>query len=188
MKTYEDFLVFLEEHLNHITDFIPNSDKHFRPVCFAVARFLLSEPYRWKSLFSQWPSLPTPPQPSQDQLLEFFNTQKGLNISFKKELTENNLDALYKAYNLLYPILITKHEFLNSIFRPDIRARRFKKIVKESEAKIKRVIEFITLMKHNDNFIQLMEKFTNDLSGFSLTVIDNKKLLDQVVEKLASIQ
>jgi hypothetical protein len=185
MKTYEDFLEFLEVHLKHITDFIPGSDRDFRPLCFSVARFLLEEPYRWEKLVADWPQLPTVEKPSRDELLEFYKTNKGLPLSFRKEIKTNDYDTLYKAYELLHPILITKHEFLTGIFREDIAARRFKKIFKESEKKIKRIEEKANLLKNQQSFIELMRKFTKDLSGFSLTLINNKKLLDQAVDKLA---
>lgn len=185
MKTYEDFLVFLEEHLNHITDFIEPTDKDFFSVCTATARFLLSEPYRWKDLMKTWPAIAEVEKPSEGQLLEFYNTTKGMKLSFRKELKENDLDTLYKAYDLLFPALVLKDEFLASVFRHDLQARRYKKIFRESKKKIPRVIEFIGRMKEDGNFLELMETFTADLSGFSLTIINNQKLLDQVVNKLA---
>ncbi len=184
MKTYEEFLVFLEEHLKHMTDFVPASQRIFYPVCFATAWFLLSEPYRWEALIPDWPKLPVVPKPSEKELLDFFKTTKGMVLSFKKELATNDLDTLYKAYDLLYPICITKDDFLNSVFRLDIQARRFKQIFRESETTLAKVLERITTMKSDPSFIRLMQKFTKDLSGYSLTLINNKKLLDQVVLKL----
>jgi len=185
MKTYEDFLVFLEEHLNHITDFIEPTDKDFFSVCTATARFLLSEPYRWRDLMKNWPQIPTVEKPSESQLIDFFTTTKGLKLSFRKELKENNLGMMYDAYTLLFPTLVLKDEFLSSVFRQDLQARRYKKIFLQHQKKITRVMEFINRMKEDDNFLELMETFTADLSGFSLTIINNKKLLDQVVNKLA---
>jgi hypothetical protein len=75
---------------------------------------------------------------------------------------------------------------LTSVFRQDIASKRYKTIFKQSEKKIARVIEKINLMKENKSFIQLMQQFTTDLSGFSLTLINNKNLLDQVVTKMIS--
>ncbi|MCP5046140.1 MAG: hypothetical protein GY940_03145 [bacterium] len=184
MKTYEEFLVFLEEHLNHMTDFVPATSSDFHPVCFATARFLLSEPYRWETLMIDWPKLPQVEKPAESQLLDFFKSTKGMPLSFRKELKEKNLDTLYKAYNLLYPICVTKDEFLTSVFRDDISARRYKKIFKQSEKKLDRVTGTINVMKKDKSFIQLMQQFTKDLSGFSLTLINNNKLLDQVVKKM----
>lgn len=185
MKSYEDFLVFLEEHLYHISDFISPTDKDFFSVCTATARFLLSEPYRWHDLIKTWPNLPQIEPPTQEQVLEFLNSTKGLKASFRKELENNDRESLKEAYNLLFPILVLKDDFLASVYRKEIQSRRFKTIFRESKKKIPRVIKYIDRMKNDENFLQLMEKFTRDLSGFSLTIINNRKLLDQVVNKLA---
>jgi len=184
MKTYEDFLVFLEDHLTQMSDFIPVTDRDYHPVCYSIARFLLSESYRWEKLLDTWPQIPEVTQPSEEELLDFFKTNKGLPFSFRKELTEKKFDTLYKAYSLLYPMLITKDEFLRSVFREDLLARRYKKIFRESDKKIKRVMEKINNLKNNKEFQPLMQRFTKDLSGFSLTLINNWKLLDKTVEKL----
>ena len=188
MKTYEDFLVFLEQHLDHMSDFIPVSDRDFHPVCYAIARFLLTEPYRWEQLKEQWPQVPEVQKPSESELIDFFKTSKGLPLSYRKELMENDLETLYKAYDLMYPIIVSKDEFLRSIFREDIRKRRYKKIFRESDSKINRVTQKINQMKNNDDFQPLMQRFTRDLSGFSLTLINNRKLLDQIVQELMNAQ
>ncbi len=184
MKTYEDFLAFLEAYLNPLSDFIPVTDEDYYPICFALGRFLLSEPYRWEQFKEQWPKLPEAPKPSKSELIDFFKTNKGLPLSFRKELMENNHEVLYKAYDLLYPIMVSKDEFLTSIFRIDIRSRRFKKLFRESDTKIKRIIAKINDLKKRPGFHQFMQRFTQDLCGFSITLINNKKLLDQVVKKL----
>lgn len=186
MRTYEDFLLFLEEHLKSIKEFIPTSDKDFHPICFALARFLLSEPYRWTALMENWPTLPEVQQPEKNAVLEFFQAHKGLPLSFRKELQEDDYATLEAAYKFLFPILITKDEFLTAIFRQDIHSRRYKKIFKEREKKIARIIEKLNSFKRNPSFIELMTKFTSDLAGFSLTLINNKKLTDKVVDSLAS--
>jgi hypothetical protein len=188
MKTYEEFLSFLEEHLNHMTDFVPASSKDFYPVCFATARFLLSEPYRWEKLINDWPKTPEVPKPSESELLDFYNNTKGMKLSFRKELKTNDLETLYKAYQLLFPICVSKDEFLTSVFRKDIGARRYKTIFRKSEKTIARVVEKINLMKKDQSFIHLMQSFTADLSGFSLTLINNKNLLDQVVTKMMATE
>lgn len=185
MKTYEEFIVFLEEHLNHMTDFVPASSKDFYPVCYATARFLLSEPYRWEQLFDDWPKMPEVEKPGQDELLGFYKSTKGLPPSFRKELKENDLETMYDAYNLLHPIIVTKDEFLTSVFREDIKHKRYKKIYRRGKGKIKRITKTIDKMKKDKKFIGLMQQFTKDLSGFSLTLINNRNLLDQVVIKMA---
>ncbi|MGE5342279.1 MAG: hypothetical protein ACM3SY_12455 [Candidatus Omnitrophota bacterium] len=186
MRTYEDFLTFLEKHLTPLTDFIPASDDDFHPICHALARFMLSEPYRWENLLNEWPVLPTNvPKPAENELLDFFKNNKGLPLSFGKELQENQCEKLYTAYNVLYPIFVLKDDFLTSIFRKESHSRKYKKIVREGETKINRIIERINALKTNQEFTQFMSRFTAELSGFSLTLINNKKLLDTVVDKLA---
>lgn len=184
MKTYEEFLEFLDDHLKSMSDFIPVMDRDYHAVCFATARFLLTEPYRWETLLEKWPETPEVPKPDKKELVQFFKTKKGLPLSFRKELVDKNYDTLYIAYDLLYAILVLKDEFLTSIFRNDARARRFKKVFRESDAKIKRIKDFLQRVKKNNDFLELMRKFTKDLSGFSLTLINNKKLLDQAIKKL----
>lgn len=106
MKTYEDFLVFLDDHLKSMTDFIDASHRDFHAICAATGRFLLSEPYRWEKLLEKWPELPEVPKPGEKELLEFFKSRKGLPLSFRKELKTNDLDTLYKAYDFLYAVLV----------------------------------------------------------------------------------
>lgn len=184
MKTYEDFLLFLEKHLKQMATLVPVTDQDFYPFCTAVSRFLLSEPYRWEKLIEEWPILPEVAKPSQDELLNFFNQTKRLPISFKKELMENDYETLYLAYNLMQPILIRKDEFLTSIFREDIQHHRYKKIFGQSQSKIKRITKTINQMKKNQDFIKLAKQFTTDLSGFSLTLINNQNLLEQALKKM----
>lgn len=184
MKTYEEFLVFLDDHLKSMSDFIPVKDKDFHAVCFTLGRFLLSEPYRWEELLNDWPKMPQVVKPGEKELLEFFNTHKGMKLSFRKELKNNDIDALYKAYDWLFPMLVTKDDFLSSVFRDDIKARRFKKVLRQAEKKVKRVTEFVDVYKKDAKFLELMRQFTTDLSGFSLTLINNKNLLDQAIKKI----
>lgn len=184
MKTYEEFVEFLEEHLSHMTDFVAVTETDFHPVCFATARFLLDEPYNWEKKIIDWPSVPKPPKPTEEEMLNFFTTTKGMKLSFRKELKENNLDALYKAYDLLFPSLVTKDEFLTSIFRDDLKRRRYKKVFKASNRKIKQVKEHIGVLKKEESFIALMRQFTKDLSGFSLTLINNRNLLEQAIQNI----
>lgn len=184
MKTYEEFLVFLDDHLKSMSDFIPMKDKNFHAICFATGRFLLSEPYRWESLMGKWFEAPKVAEPGKEELLEFFKNTKGLPLSFRKELETEDWDTLYKGYEILYPILVLKNEFLSSIFREDIRFRRFKKVFRQHKRKIKKVKEFVDKVKGNKEFLELMRKFTKDLEGYSLTLINNKKLLDQAIKKI----
>jgi len=182
MKTYEEFLEFLETHLNHMSDFVPVDSKDFHAVCYATASFLLAEPYRWEKLLPEWPKLPQVEKPEESELLEFFE-KKGMSVSFGKELKANDLDTLYNAYDLLFPCLVLKDDFLTAVFREDLPRRRYKKIFKQSNRKIERVVNTINSLKIRDEFIALMKQFTADLEGFSLTLINNKRLLDQVVQK-----
>ncbi|MCP4152904.1 MAG: hypothetical protein GY757_34545 [bacterium] len=185
MKTYEDFLLFLDDHLKSMTDFIPASDKDFHAICITTGRLLLSEPYRWEKLLDEWMTLPEVTVPGNDELLEFFTSKKGFKLSFRKELLAKDYETMGNAYKIIYPLLVIKHEFLSSIFRDDIKARRFKQIYKESGKKIIRVRNFITSRVKDDvKFLELMQKFTKDLEGFSLTLINNKNLLDQAIKKI----
>lgn len=184
MKTYEEFLVFLDDHLKSMSDFIAVTDRDFHAVCFTTGRFLLSEPYRWETLMNNWFQAPEVEKPGKEELLAFFNERKGMSRSFRKELMANDLETLYKAYDLLFPLLVTKDEFLTSIFRDDIKAQRYKKVFRQSKRKIKRVGDFVNKMKTNGDFLELMRKFTKDLEGFSLTLINNKNLLDQAIKKI----
>jgi hypothetical protein len=184
MKTYEDFLVFLDDHLKSMTDFIDASHRDFHAICAATGRFLLSEPYRWEKLLENWPEMPKVPKPNENELLEFFKTKKGLSLSFRKELKENDLDTLYKAYDLLYAMLVIKDDFLTAVFGEDIKRRRYKKIFRQSGAKIKRIKDFINPRKTDENFLNLMRKFTKDLEGFSLTLINNRNLLHKAIKKI----
>ncbi len=184
MKTYEDFLAFLNEHLKSMTDFVAATDKDFHPICFATGRFLLQEPYRWEKLMDQWLEAPQVETPDDNQCLEFYQLNKRLANSFRKELKGDDLDTLHKAYRLFYPILVLKSEFVSSIFREDILAHRYKKVFRESKAKVDRIKAFITEKKEDKAFLELMRKFTKDLEGFSLTLINNKKLLDQAIKKI----
>ncbi|MCP4219287.1 MAG: hypothetical protein GY765_31930 [bacterium] len=184
MKTYEDFLVFLDDHLKSMTDFIPASHNDFHAICYATARLLLAEPYRWEKLIDQWMEKPGVEKPEQEQLLEFYATTKGLPLSFRKELKADDYETLHRGYELLFPLIVQKHEFLHSIFRDDVRARRFKKVFKESEKKIERVRDFISEKIKEESFLGLMKKFTKDLEGFSLTLINNLNLLDQAIKKI----
>lgn len=183
MKTYEEFLVFLDDHLKSMSDFIAVTDKDFHAICYTTGRFLLSEPYRWETLLEKWFQRPEVEKPGKDELLDFFK-RKGMPLSFRKELSGNDMDTLYEAYDLLFPILVTKDEFLSSVFRDDIKARRYKKVFRQSKRKLKRVQDFVAANKTNDDFLELMRKFTKDLEGFSLTLINNKNLLDQAIKKI----
>lgn len=187
MKTYEEFLEFLNEHLKNMSDFIPVSDPDFHSVCFATGRFLLTEPYRWEEKLKNWPVIPKTEKPEEKQLLDFFQVS-GLRKSFNKELNENNQEILHKAYELFFPIIISKDEFMISLFRDDLKARRYKKIFRSAGQKIDRVTDFINRHKTNSQFLELMRKFTHDLSGFSLTLINNKKLLDQAIDTIQNKQ
>jgi hypothetical protein len=184
MKTYEEFLVFLDDHLKCMSDFISVKDKNFHAICFATGRFLLSEPYRWETLMEKWFESPEVVKPEKEEMLAFFKNTKGLPFSFRKELETGDMDTLYMAYDILFPILVLKNEFLSSIFREDIRAWRFKKVFRQHKRKIKKVKEFIDGVKNNNEFLDLMRKFTRDLEGYSLTLINNKKLLDQAIKKI----
>lgn len=184
MKTYEEFLVFLDDHLKSMSDFVPMKDKNFHAICFATGRFLLSEPYRWETLIEEWFEAPEVAKPGKEEMLEFYKNTKGLPLSFRKELETGDLDTLYKAYEILFPIIVLKNEFLSSIFREDIRARRFKLVFRQHKRRIKKVKEFVDGVKNNKEFLELMRKFTKDLEGFSLTLINNKKLLDQAIKKI----
>ncbi len=185
MKTYEEFLVFLDDHLRSMTNFIPATHKDFHSICYATGRFLLSEPYRWEQLLANWPVTPEdPPKISNEELRDYFTKTKGMPLSFRKELKENDYQKLQTAYNFLFHLLIGKDEFLTAVFRDEIVARRFKRILKQKDKKLKRVLEFLNSMKGNEAFLELMRKFTKDLSGFSLTLINNKHLLDQAIKKI----
>lgn len=184
MKTYEDFLVFLDDHLKSMTDFIPARHRDFHAVCAATGRFLLSEPYRWEKLLPEWPKEPEVERPGKDEMLAFFKEHKGLTVSFRKELAAGDMEALGKAYDLMFSILVLKDELLTSVFREDIKRRRYKRIYRMSTTRLKRVEAFIDKNKGNEAFLDLMRKFTRDLEGFSLTLINNRNLLHQAIDKI----
>jgi len=184
MKTYEEFLEFLKEHLKEFIKIFPVNDEDFFPLVFAFARFLLSEPYRWNELIKDWPEIKRVNEDDEKNILEFFNKTKGMKLSFRKELMNRDLDTLKDAYSLFYPMIELRDNFLNSIFRLDIKSRRYKKIYRESSEKISRIIKKINQLKEDERIIPLIKKFTSDLSGFSLTLINNKNLLEQAIKDM----
>ncbi len=184
MKTYEEFLDFLKEHLEEFIDIFPKEDEDFFPLTFAFARFLLLEPYRWKELIKEWPKVNFAEENDEEKIINFFNKTKGMKLSFRKELLNNDIEILKKAYSLFYPIIELRDDFLNSIFRLDLKSRRYKKIFKHSDELIKRIVKKINELKNNKKIISLIEKFTGDLSGFSLTLINNKNLLEQAIKDM----
>lgn len=183
MKTYEDFLLFLRSHLGGFRKHFAGEEPDAYHLLFAVARFLLSEPYRWQSLLTEWPHPVHADQRSDDEVRQFFQQHKGLPASFRKELQNDDLAALHRAYAVLFPMLTLKDEFSSAIFREEVRSRRYKAICREYPLRSQRVARKLKHLTQNHDFRRQMESFTKDLHGFSLTLIQNKNLLDQAVRE-----
>ncbi len=183
MKTYEDFLRFLKEHIRVFGRFVPGTDPDSIPFIQSVCRFLLSEPYRFQTLLEDWPSVTVPEKPDRTVLLAFFKEHKGLPLSFRKELQAGDETALRTAYRALFPVLVRKEEFCCSVFREEIKKRKFKTVARQFDERTDRIRKKVGGLKKNPDFIQALTAFTKDLQGFSLTLIQNKNLLDQAISE-----
>jgi hypothetical protein len=185
MKTYEDFLQFLKSHIREFSRFVPVGDEDFHSFMYALCRFLLSEPYRFQTLLPDWPQIAIPEKPSDDALLGFFKEHKGLPRSFAKELKAGDLTTLRQAYAILFPICVQKDDFTSAIFRKESKSRKYKAIVAAFPSRFGRLQKRFAGLKKDPNFLRVIEAFTKDLTGFSLTLIQNRNLLDQAVAEVA---
>jgi hypothetical protein len=185
MKTYQEFLDYLKVFLKDFSTCLPVRDPDYAAIAFALARFLIADQYRWHAKLAAWPELPTVALPSDKEVVTFFSQHKGLPLSFRQELAARRMGPLRQAYAVLFPMLVLKHDFVAAIFRADLKARRFKAILRGYEARLGVISAKIAGLKRTPEFNAVCKRFTDHLVGYSLTLLQNKKLLDEALEAIA---
>jgi len=181
VKTYEEFLEYLTTRLRQASPLLSPNDDDFYPAAFTLLRFLLAEPYRWESRLADWPAPPRRPEVPESELLSFFSSHKGLLVSFGAEWRQRNLPPLRAAHAVLFPLLIEKDDLATALYWDGGRSRRFKQVVRDLPERAARVREKLTVLTRDPRFFPFAGEFVAGLKGFSLTLLQNRLLLDQAI-------
>ncbi len=119
-------------------------------------------------------------------ILDFFKKDTSLSAQYSKEIEENDLRELRRAFKFLYPILGLEDPFLNELFQKELKSREYQKIVSEFRKRLKKVKEDIESSGERLRIEEGLRELSENIASLSIELFEEnevRKMIEKIVAK-----
>ncbi len=168
--------------------FLPQNTYLYFPLISAALVWAIRRPEEWKEEILSWEVWPDPefvPTKPDSFILAFFENDPNLAVIYKSELKKKDLPALREAFIRLYPILGLEDPFLAALFREELEAKEFRRIVQEFDTRVDQAREDIEALKSRPEFLEALKTLSNEFAALSAALLsqtDVQKSLEKMVK------
>ena len=169
-------------------EFFPKHTYLYFPLISAALVWAIRRPQEWKDEILSWEVWPDPefiPTKPDSFILTFFESDPSLCLNYKNELKKKDLPALREAFIRLYPVLGLEDPFLTALFRDDLEAKEFRRIVQGFDTRIDQARADIESLKSRPEFLEALKTLSNEFAALSAALLsqtDVQKSLETIVK------
>jgi hypothetical protein len=171
-----------------LTEFFPKQAYLFFPLISAAVIWAVRRPEEWKERIFYWKVWPDPdyvPMKPDAFIVEFFERDDDLAASFEEEIKNKDLEGLRHVFLRLYPLLGLEDPFLAALFRKEIAAKNFKKIVDEFDERVERARADIKAVESRPRFVRALKTVSSELASLGAELLSQaevQKALEKMVK------
>ncbi len=119
-----------------------------------------------------------------DFILHFFAGDEALNREFKVEVAGRDMPALRAAFAALYPVRGLEDAFLKGLFRAELAAGDYRKIVAEFVPRTAKALDAIRAAEASPGFWEVLVDFGREAASLGLHLIKDADVQDMIVAAL----
>ena len=171
------------------TQFFPRHAYLYFPLISAALVWAIRRPDEWKDKILSWEVWPDPefvPAKPNAFILAFFENDLDLAQIYKREIKKKDQTALREAFIRLYPILGLEDPFLSALFKAELEAKEFRKVVQGFDTRVDRARADIAALKSRPKFLEALKTLTQEFASLSVALIsqsDVQKSLEKLVKE-----
>jgi hypothetical protein len=172
-----------------LREIYPQSAYLYFPLLSTALVWAVRRPEEWeKSIFS-WQVWPDPDYirtKPNDFILEFFNSRPSLKEAYSEEIKHKDWKTLRAVFIRLYPILGLNDPFLMALFKEELEAEDYPKIVLEFDSRVGKAKQDIRAVEANDRLLAGLKAFGEELASLLTAILaesDVQRSLQEILEE-----
>ncbi len=185
-KTIEQIV---QDGIKFLAQFLPKATYLYFPLLSAALVWAIKRNKEWKEKIFGWKVWADPSAvrvKSDKYIFSFFKKNIDLRRAYKKEIDDEDLTSLRKAFLSLYPILGLDDPFLSALFYQELEAKHYRKIVKEFKGRVAKAIQDIEAMDEKPRFVEGLKSVAKEMASLSSDMITQttvQKSLAEIIKK-----
>lgn len=157
-----------------LREIYPQSTYLYFPLLSTALIWAVRRPKEWEESILSWQVWPDPDYieaKPNDFVLEFFSSRPLLQNAYSEEIQHKDWKALRTAFIRLYPIFGLEDPFLSALFREEIEAKNFSKIVLEFDTRVEQAKRDIRALKEDHRLLAGLRAFAEELASLGTTFL-----------------
>ncbi|MGD9346883.1 MAG: hypothetical protein PVH84_13525 [Candidatus Aminicenantes bacterium] len=172
-----------------LREIYPQSAYLYFPLLSTALVWAVRRPKEWEESIFSWQVWPDPDYirtKPNDFVLEFFSGRPSLKEAYSEEIQNKDWKTLRAVFIRLYPIFGLDDPFLKALFKEEVEAEDFPKIVLEFDSRVEKAKQDIRAVKANDRLLAGLKTFGEELASLSTAVLaesDVQRSLQEILEE-----
>jgi hypothetical protein len=172
-----------------LREIYPQSFYLYFPLLSTALVWAVRRSKEWEESIFSWQVWPNPDYirtKPNDFVLDFFSSRPSLQDAYSEEIQHKDWKSLRAAFIRLYPIIGLEDPFLSALFREEIEAKNFAKIVLEFDIKVERAKKDIRALKEDHRLLAGLRAFGEELASLGKTLLvesEVQKSLQDILEE-----
>ncbi len=175
----------IEGGLSLVSRIFPLQTYLYIPLLQAAFLWAARRRKEWKEKIFSW-KVWLDPQRLQDKpdefVLDFFTAAPALNMAYRAEIESRNLSALREAFVRLYPLLGLEEPFLVALFAEELKATKYRMIVREFEERVGRASRDIEAIRDKSRLTAGLEAFGKEMASLHLDLLSRSKVQKAIAD------
>lgn len=179
----------VQDGIEFLAQFLPKATYLYFPLLSAALVWAIDRNKEGKEKIFSWKVWADPSAvrvKSDKYIFSFFKKNIDLRRAYKKEIDDEDLTSLRKAFLSLYPILGLNDPFLSALFYQELEAKHYRKIVKEFKGRVAKAIRDIEAMDEKPRFVEGLKSVVKEMASLSSDMITQttvQKSLAEIIKK-----
>jgi hypothetical protein len=183
----EDMARVLARGAAALGSFLPEKTDLLFPILYAACVWAARRVFNYRDHLLTWRIWLDPEivlTKADGLVLKYFENDPRLKEIFSGELGARDLTALRKAFRALYPVCVLEDAFLAGLFRDELAAGDFRKIVEEFGGALSRTWEDLRAVEANRDFWEFLEGLGMEIASLEIHRFSDEEVRSLIDEAL----
>jgi hypothetical protein len=170
-----------------LREIFPQSTYLYFPLLSTALVWAVRRAEEWEENIFSWQVWPDPDYITakpNDFVLEFFLSRPLLQKAYSEEIQNKDWKTLGAAFIRLYPIFGLEDPFLWALFREEIEAKNFSKIVLEFDGRVEKAKRDIRALKKDPRLLEGLKAFGEEMASLGTTFLVESEVQKSLQEIL----
>lgn len=162
-----------------LAEFLPQQTYLYAPLLSASLGWAFRRAEDWEKKILAWRIWPSPRYVAAKPdafIFSFFNSRRSLREAYRSALARKDFETLRPAFFRLYPLLGLEDPFLMALFRDEIKAHNYKKIVVEFDKRLDRARKDIRSVRSMSRLLRGLKTFAQEMLGLGASLLSQAKV------------